>query len=563
MFSDIKAFLISFWKNIRSKKFIKKFMGLIIICILTVLIPLSIAICYVQYVQNEQKNATPSISVSLFSSDGKLIESDTIREDIIDTSPFASLFYDLSTLKVKVQKPAEFSRKQSLNFTLNYGTETSSFKCYFEENVGSSYIEDKNGTFYIPNAEVYSRFLNSSYSEIVYKESIPPTLYTPLNDEIMPTNVDWSYKLNNGKERKSENYELTQKISTYRIAGAIDFTFSRTPNICNITVKTLSGDTIFSGSLDKLSLITAEENTELNVTVYAKWEKDNTYSSYGEEQYEFKILCSEPSSFQISATEAIGGELLLLTVSNVDNVDSIIYSPESKLSNEIQSSNDSASNALSELYAYKPIFAKKGSNAYALFPIPADIPYTTFKFSISCGISKATLTLNLKENSAKNDATADDISFISAQKAEFSRILFYLKHSTRDTLLLSDKFLFPTDYGFTQTYKFNDRINNSFNMLANSYSSSNSNGVSVKSANIGTVSQVGYSPLLGNYVIVDHGMGLLTWYCGLSDTSVNENDIVKKGDPIGRAGSSSLLCENGVNIICSVGGILIDPDTIK
>ena len=86
--------------------------------------------------------------------------------------------------------------------------------------------------------------------------------------------------------------------------------------------------------------------------------------------------------------------------------------------------------------------------------------------------------------------------------------------------------------------------------------------MSVQSANIGVVSIIGTSPLLGNYVIVDHGMGLLTWYCGLFDVNVDENDIIKKGDVIGRAGSSSLLCENGVNIICSVGGILIDPASL-
>jgi septal ring factor EnvC (AmiA/AmiB activator) len=55
-------------------------------------------------------------------------------------------------------------------------------------------------------------------------------------------------------------------------------------------------------------------------------------------------------------------------------------------------------------------------------------------------------------------------------------------------------------------------------------------------------------------------MGLLSWYCGLSAVSVKENDILKKGDTIGRAGSSSIFCENGVNILTSVGGVLINPD---
>ena len=82
----------------------------------------------------------------------------------------------------------------------------------------------------------------------------------------------------------------------------------------------------------------------------------------------------------------------------------------------------------------------------------------------------------------------------------------------------------------------------------------------MRSAGIGIVSLAGHSELLGNFVIVDHGMGVLTWYCGLSDVCVKEKDILKTGDILGRAGSSSLLCENGVNLVFSVGGILVDPN---
>jgi hypothetical protein len=318
---------------------------------------------------------------------------------------------------------------------------------------------------------------------------------------------------------------------------------------------------IFSGSPEKLTSLTAEENTELLVTVDAKWQKNDLTASYGEQTYEFKIICSDPSTFNLSTTEAHGAQFILLSVSNVDDVDSIIYSPTLTLSEDIKAKDDNESNALKQLYSYKPIFAKKGSDAYAFLPIPAHIPDTTFTFSISCGISKSELTINLKKSTFEN-ISVDNVALTKAQKAEFSRRIFHLKHSKSDLLLINSDFLLPTNYGFAQTYKFSSNVNNSFDLLANTYSAKNSNGISVLSANVGTVSDIGTSPLLGNYVIVDHGMGLLTWYCGLSDISVKENDIVKKGDPIGRTGSSSLLCENGVNFICSVGGILIDPDEL-
>ena len=565
MFSDIKEFLSSFFKNLRSQKITKKSIWLIITVLLTILIPISIAICYTQYVKAEQKSTIPIISVSLFDENNQLIESDTVQEDIIETSPLASIFYALSSSKARIQKPSNFSENPNFNFKITYNSDVSVFKCYFSEDVKSSYIEDERGELYALNASDYSAFLASKYSETVYKDSVPPSLYTAVGDTVLPNQANWTYLTNENKETVSSNYESTEKIITYRITGTISFNFSRSPDACKITVKTMNDEIIFNGSLDELISLTAEENSELLVTVNAEWKKRNDNDSFGTQSYEFKIICAEPSTFALSSNEAFGGQLILITVGGVDSADSIIYSPLEALSDEVKNSSEAHDKALVELYNYKPIFVKESSNAYALLPIPANIPDTTFKFSLACGISKTDLTVNLKKstsNQPSNESSFENISLTKAQKAEFSRIIFHLKHNQSDTLLLNEDFLFPTEYNFSLTHKYNTPINNSFTFFANSYAANVSDGMSVQSANIGVVSIIGTSPLLGNYVIVDHGMGLLTWYCGLSDVNVDENDIIKKGDVIGRAGSSSLLCENGVNIICSVGGILIDPASL-
>ena len=565
LFNDIKDFLLSFLKKLRSKQFIKKSTGIIVICVLTILIPISIAVCYNEFVKREQQSTLPTISVSLFDLNGNLIETDTTREDIIERSPLANIFYNLYLTKTEANKPLEFSEKPNFSFTIDNNSSISSFNCYFNENAKSSYIEDQSGDFYSLNTDAYSLLLKSAYAEAIYTESAPPSLYTPLNDIVIPSQANWTYTLSDDSEKSSNNYETTEELLTYRIAGAITFAFSRTPNICNVTVDTTNDITVFSGTIEELTTLTAEENSELIVTINAEWKASGDFTSYGTQQYKFKIICSEPSVFDMSKTEATGGEIILLSVSDVDNTDSIIYSPLLELSEEIQASTSTTAKALKELYSYKPIFIKKGNNAYALLPIPFGSPTTDFHFSLSCGISKSELTVHIKESSS-NELTitstdpSKDIALSRAQKAEFSRITFHLKHSQSETLLLSDDFLSPTDYGFTLSNKYGSHINNSFTLLANTYNALSEDGISVKSASIGIVSSVGHSELLGNYVIVDHGMGISTWYCGLSDVSVQEKDILKKGDVVGRAGSSSLLCKNGVNVIFSVGEILVNPD---
>ena len=42
----------------------------------------------------------------------------------------------------------------------------------------------------------------------------------------------------------------------------------------------------------------------------------------------------------------------------------------------------------------------------------------------------------------------------------------------------------------------------------------------------------------GRAVIIDHGMGLYTFYCHLSKIKVKEGDIVKKGDVIAKSGNT-------------------------
>lgn len=559
MLTDIKEFLISLQKKLRKKGFIKRSLWLITVCLLTVLVPLTIAICYANFTKVEQKNVALDITVSVYDTDGELIATDTTQDDIIDTSPLINLFYNLSSSKVRTQKPTEFAKNQTLSFSVTHGTESSLYKCYFEADARSSYIEDESGTFYSPAEIAYTMFLSSNYSEAVYEDSIPPMLKTLNGDTVLPNQAQWNYILSNKAEKTSQNYELTSEILTYRITGSIRFDFSRTPDECTITVKKLDGTTIFFGSPEKLTKLTAEENSELLVSIDAKWEPQSELDSYGEQHYDFKIICAEPSTFYASKSEAFGGDVILLTVKDVENVDTILYEPTSAIPNEFINGTDDASKALKELFSYTPIFVKKGSNAYALLPIPASIPDTSISFYLLCGISRAEFTINLKSRVLTND-TAENSDLTSAQKAEFSRILFYLNYSSYDILLINEDFALPDSYGFTLEHSYNTKINDTFSLLGASYSSASYNGAAVKSAGIGIVSAVGYSPLLGNYVIVDHGMGLCSWYCGLSDVSVAKNDILKLGDTLGKAGASSLLCENGVNVLCTVGGILIDPE---
>ena len=81
----------------------------------------------------------------------------------------------------------------------------------------------------------------------------------------------------------------------------------------------------------------------------------------------------------------------------------------------------------------------------------------------------------------------------------------------------------------------------------------------------GTVREIGTHALLGNYVILDHGCGLATWYCGLSEVRVAAGDILAAGDVIGLAGTGGfgLAGTDCVMVITTLGETAISPDILR
>ncbi|GAA0367425.1 M23 family metallopeptidase [Bacillus horti] len=70
----------------------------------------------------------------------------------------------------------------------------------------------------------------------------------------------------------------------------------------------------------------------------------------------------------------------------------------------------------------------------------------------------------------------------------------------------------------------------------------------VHAALSGTVILADKSPLVGNYVEIEHEDGLVTVYQSLEHVQVSEGDRVQQGDVIGQAGRNELHKELGVHV---------------
>ncbi|MEN6319012.1 MAG: M23 family metallopeptidase [Syntrophaceae bacterium] len=112
-------------------------------------------------------------------------------------------------------------------------------------------------------------------------------------------------------------------------------------------------------------------------------------------------------------------------------------------------------------------------------------------------------------------------------------------------------------YGDKRTYQYQGKaIGESKHMGVDLASTANA---PVEAANHGIVAHTGYLGIYGNMIIVDHGLGFFTLYGHLSSINVKAGQEVKKGEAMGRTGTSGLAGGDHLHFGMIVGGQFVNP----
>ena len=84
-------------------------------------------------------------------------------------------------------------------------------------------------------------------------------------------------------------------------------------------------------------------------------------------------------------------------------------------------------------------------------------------------------------------------------------------------------------------------------------------GTPVTAMNDGTVLLARFLYYEGNFVVIDHGQGLLTLYLHLSELKVKEGDAVKRGQVVGLSGGTGRATGPHLDVRVRWQGIYLDP----
>ena len=87
-------------------------------------------------------------------------------------------------------------------------------------------------------------------------------------------------------------------------------------------------------------------------------------------------------------------------------------------------------------------------------------------------------------------------------------------------------------------------------------------GTKIVSPSRGKVILVGDFFYAGNYIIIDHGFGLISSYSHLSSVLVDENELVEKGQKIGEVGSTGRVTGPHLHWTVYLNKVRINPESI-
>ncbi|MES3031288.1 MAG: M23 family metallopeptidase [Patescibacteria group bacterium] len=145
------------------------------------------------------------------------------------------------------------------------------------------------------------------------------------------------------------------------------------------------------------------------------------------------------------------------------------------------------------------------------------------------------------------------ISNLAKENAELAQV------QTENKILWDEAFRFPLesvtvtdDYGYNRATGQSTIVHKGTDLRA-------PKGTQVFAMNDGIVRISRLYTIYGNTIVVDHGLGVHTFYMHLSRRDLKEGDSIKKGQPIGLSGDTGYAESPHLHMTIRLNGVSIDP----
>ena len=428
---------------------------------------------------------------------------------------------------------------------------TSIYEYYFTDDPGAAFFKDPDGKIYKITSEDASAFLCKDYAACLYNGSEYPVL-TIGETKVMPQSLDWRYQLFNGTYRPLET-ETTPEMHNYRMNARLAFSFNLEPDVIDITVYD-GEDVIYKDNYANLSQIVISEQKQLRFHIEAKWYEVDGKEGQGEAVYDFMATVNAPASFYLNTSTITNGDFCMVTVKDKPDDAEIQFTSEP------------------DLGGFTPTFVEDGEYYRALIPVSCEQPSGVYTFTLSCDGVTQELILNVADKTYGESPYSISQSIVEATRTEATLASFAdIMLPVAKSLSVANDHLFEGTFTQGVTDSVADWLTTGYGRwrIINGGTRYQHMGVDylagigseISAVNNGVVIYVGETDLSGVTVVIEHGLGLKSWYCHLSETAVQLGDTVSKGDVIAYSGATG-FCESGTaHIGLSVFEVAVCPYT--
>ncbi|MBE6639313.1 MAG: M23 family metallopeptidase [Ruminococcaceae bacterium] len=465
-------------------------------------------------------------------------------------SELLAMFCDMTfDAKLVGKKPKEIANTVAYNVTFYTDTVNGEYRFYFGENPAYCYFVKSNNAYYRIVTEKAAAFLNSDFSESVYKYSAAPDI--SVNGQVLRNGeLEWEYRRLDGSYKRascSGKNDTATVPSLGIVKEEIQINCTPVPDSVILSAYSETGEKEFEGTAQEFADFTVKEITSFTVVLTVNWDKDEQGKAPfgGKAVYLLYASKHPPARFSLSKTEVEAGEAILLTGKYVTDPDKITVK-------------------VSSLQELKLQFRQSDGQVKALLTLGFPDSYftdTEYELTVTCPDMKEPTVFKITVKGQSYDRFIDyvkqdvlDATYTEKTRAEFADLAqrIIAQPSTycpeNATLVFGEGVLrWDTNrhysYGTSVMIASDKSEYRALDKMYGSYSASRPVTVAE-----GKVVYTGETALTGKLVVIDHGNGLRSWYCNLSEITVAVGDVLGQGIVIGNCRGGGFNGQAGINM---------------
>lgn len=434
---------------------------------------------------------------------------------------------------------------------------TESYSVFMDINKlqGVYFYNDADRQAYRVQAENARNFAAFEFADFLYTSELP--ILSVSGKTVKPYEFEWKYKniKNDYLDLDVAVSDTTEDIGTVS-AGDLDILFSRVPLDADVYITVKEGDkNPVKRSYAEFTGVYPDSPTECEFELEAQWRESDGVNGVGSGKYRFKATVNASPDFKIWTTtlELSGqpyvekGGIIVVAARNIDPA-KLKFSSTPKLCSD-------------------PVFYTDGEVSYAVIPTTYNTEPGEYEICFEYEIKRSTYTVTVsdKEYNAKNFTFKESTIEKYINDENITSLLKLINGTTSaqssNKWLAGNDFLFPTyrqDYktGYGNPIHFNGEMTEychvgiDSRLLDDEYATAMADGKIV---------YAGVDAIWGGVIVIDHGLGIRSWYTRLDIEDVQVGQTVQQGQKLAKGDDSGFGDDYRMHCSVTVQGSFVSP----